>query len=251
MAYRIARFLCFAALLTGASAGSALITELPAARTAPTLDGRVRPEEIGGAAQVKLSVLGGVDRPKHPTTAYLALTTSALYIGFICEDGDPAGLVCRAADDGPVFLDDSVQLFISPDAEPSRTNYFHFAVNPSGARYSCRLSDDQALRGWQSATSRTEKGWESEMLIPLDLIGASVRARYWRANVARERPARGSDPTETTAWVNPGMSLHNYRRFGFLQLAGPSRPVSAVAGNTTVPADQLKHPPVAQVAGGR
>lgn len=202
------------------SVGMALTTKLPVAAEAPSIDGRLLPAEIGKAAKVELKVIGGIDRPRYPTSAYLALTQEGLYIAFDCTDDHPQKLVSSARENGAVFLDDSVQIFITSETEGSSTNYYHFAVNARGTKYSSALGGRGDVAEWTAASTTHQKGWSSEVLIPLKSIGASVDSRYWRANLARERPARAGEPQETTAWVNPGAMLHNYRRFGFIQLEG-------------------------------
>lgn len=233
MSRPIARMLTAVAVLVFASGAFALTTRLPLAPQAPAIDGRLTPEEKAGASPVTFTVIGGYDRPRFPTTAYLSVTSTALYLGFQCVDPEPRSLVSKARTNGAVFLDDSAQLFLTPGTEVTRTNYYHFAVNAAGEKYSSCVRTDLPVEGWQAAASPTDKGWECEMLIPFAAIDATLTPRYWRANLARERPARNSDGEETTAWINPGVSLHNYRKFGFLQLDGLREAVAALPDPVT------------------
>lgn len=37
----------------------------------------------------------------------------------------------------------------------------------------------------------------------------------------RMRPARGKEKEEISTWVDPGMTIHNYKKFGFLRFVEP------------------------------
>src|SRR5687768_15402653 len=71
------------------------------------------------------------------------------------------------------------------------------------------------------------------MFIPYAALGGENDVPYWRLNLARERPARPGENGETSAWINPGASLHNYKRFGFLQFTRPAVTVASVAAPVT------------------
>lgn len=197
----------------------------------PTIDGKVSAEEQAGAARVTLTLVGAFDKPKHQTSAYLFMNDGGIYVGFICDEPAMAGIITKSTkENGAVFDDDSVQFFISPNRDASKTNYFHFAVNAAGVKYSDSMADDKAVDGWQGAASKGTQTWEAEMFIPFSAIGGESEAPYWRMNLARERPARNGEDGETTAWINPGASLHNYKRFGFLQLRQQAPAMGAAIG---------------------
>lgn len=207
-------------LLVVQSACALNIVDVPVLRGTPLIDGRISPEEMKYAAVTSMTLVGSFDRPKCPTTVVMLVGQDAFYVGFDCEEPSTSGLVTKVKkENGPVFEDDSVQLVITPNREATRSNYFHFALNAAGVRYSNNMGKDTVIEKWQAAAQRTDKGWQAEFLIPFDSIKASADAQYWRANVARFRPARGTgDAGEISAWVDPGSTLHNYRRFGYLKL---------------------------------
>lgn len=198
---------------------SALQVNARVTQTVPTIDGKISPEEQNSSAKVNMTIVGGLDKPKYPTTVFTSLTPAGLYVGFICEDPAPDKLVAKCSEEnGPVFQDDSVQLFIAPDREANHTNYFHFAVNCRGVKYSSGMDSEEPVQGWSAAASHGKSHWSAEMLIPYSSMNAKMEAPYWRINFARERPERARDRKEVSAWINPGASLHNYKRFGFLQI---------------------------------
>jgi len=211
---------------------------VPVVQQQPILDGKVSPQEQSLSAKVSMTVVGSLDKPKYPTTAYTFLTPQGVYVGYVCEEPAPDKLVTAAQNENDaVFQDDSVQLFVAPDREANNTNYFHFAVNANGVKYSTNMGDDSPVAGWLAAAAKGEKNWSAEMFIPFTSLEARTEVPYWRVNFARERPERSSDKKEITAWINPGASLHNYKRFGFFQIANrippaPSAPIVAVSGAT-------------------
>lgn len=235
------RFRTVACILAWAAAGGgyALQINVPVVPFAPLIDGKLSAQEASTAAKVTMTVMGSLDKPKHPTTAYTFLCKEGLYVAFVCDEPAPDKLVTRITqENGAVFEDDSVQLFVAPEREANNTNYFHFAVNPAGVKYSTSMEQEVAVEGWTAAASLNANQWSAEMLIPYSAIQANTEVPYWRINLARERPERSGDRKETSAWINPGASLHNYKRFGFFQIASAlpvaqNTPVIAAAAQPT------------------
>lgn len=196
----------------------------------PTIDGHVSSDEQSGAAKLSMTLVGGLEKPKYATTVYLFTNEGGLYLGFVCDEPAMNTIVHKAGkDNGPVFDDDSVQLFLSPNREATKTNYFHFAVNTDGNKYSNSMQDDRPVEAWQAGASKGDKAWQAEIFVPFSVLGGETESPYWRMNVARERPERSGEKEETTAWINPGASLHNYKRFGFVQFKQPGTAPTAGA----------------------
>jgi hypothetical protein len=218
---RCADYIAVALITLAASFAAAQTMQVTAPHFAknPTIDGHVSPDEQNGAARLNLTVVGALEKPKYATTAYLFVNDGGVYVGFVCSEPAIASLVQKATkDNGPVFEDDSVQLFLAPDREGTNNNYYHFVVNSGGVRYSNRMQDDTPVDGWTAGASKGTNTWEAEIFVPYSSMNVLPELPYWRMNIARERPARSAtEKAETTAWINPGASLHNYKRFGFLQ----------------------------------
>ncbi|MBX7247271.1 MAG: hypothetical protein K1X53_17380 [Candidatus Sumerlaeaceae bacterium] len=206
----------------------------------PVIDGRVTEQESQGAAVVSMNILGGLDKPRNPTKVMMFFTQNALYVGFICTDSTPDTTIARTQkENGPVFSDDSVQLFVTPEKDGTRTNYFHFAVNAAGVRYSMDMSKDAPVPNWTSAVQHTQTGWEAEMLIPFSSVKGNLDGDFWRGNVARFRAGREGLLSETSSWINTGTTLHNFRRLGYLAKSDPLAPkvVRSKPQETTSSAD--------------
>jgi hypothetical protein len=124
-------------------------------------------------------------------------------------------------ENGPVMKDDSVELVICPAIVGERNNYFHFAMNAAGVKYSWDTQFDRPVQGWMGKASVTPGGWEAEFLIPYTSIRGRTDLSHWRGNFMRTRPARPGEPEEVSVWFDPGMTIHNYRKFGFLRFEQP------------------------------
>jgi len=186
---------------------------------APVIDGKVTPAEQKQADSLDLTKIGGLDRPKFATKVYISATLKGLYVGFVATEPRMDTVITSTTEEnGAVFEDDSVQVLITPTLDTAADSYYHFAVNADGVRYSNHLISGEIVQNWTSAVARAPNGWQAEFFIPLDAIGAPDELPYWRGNFARVRPARGNEAAETSAWINPGISLHNYKKFGYITM---------------------------------
>jgi len=240
LAYSISSALvCFSA--SGVYAASSQMT-VPMLADKPVIDGRVSAEEQKNAVSVNLQKIASLDPPKIATKVYVAATMQGLYVGFICDEPNLNTMVANVTTtNGAVFQDDSVQVLITPSIETAADDYYHFAVNSAGVSYSSHIIAREPVTGWQVAVSK-EPGsdkdqpghWEAEFFIPLKSMDAPQELPTWRGNFARYRPARGNQPEEMTAWVDPGISIHNYKKFGYLTMP---RFVPAPPGGSAVTTD--------------
>ena len=193
----------------------ALKTEL-----APVLDGRVD-EEQWSTAQVASDFLqqwpvqGGPASER--TEVRILYTEDALYIGVICYDSEPDRIVdTQSRRDGDLSNSDSVLIIL--DTYHDGQNGFLFGTNPSGIQYDAQILNEgvsggrnsstgslgrsptsTAQRGnmaafnlnwnttWAVASSRTERGWETEMEIPLKSLRFrdSSEPQSWGLNIMR------------------------------------------------------------------
>jgi hypothetical protein len=229
-----------AVTLTMLCAGSLMaqkVIQVPTDQPAPTIDGVIAPAEKAASAMTTLTLAGSFDRGSNPTEVYVSLTKDGLYVGFICADTAVNPQACKAAkENGPVFLDDSVEVYLAPALEAGKTNYYHFALNTMGTAYSNYVESDAAVAGWTHAVRCENNGWQAEMLIPYQSIRATTSLPYWRANFARNRLPRGNEKEENSVWVDPGTTMHNYKRFGYLRFAaGVPVPATPDSGPTTAP----------------
>ena len=181
--------------------------------TAPRIDGRVDDEIWKKAAAydafVQQEPNSGAPATER-TEVRILYDTQNVYIGVICFDSDPAGIVASAMKrDADLNQTDSVQVLL--DTFNDGQNGFIFGTNPLGIEYDGQLAGEGETSGFQrsqgSAGSTrgqisgfnpnwdaawtvrallTERGWEAEMAIPLKTLRYSPgEGRTWGFNVMR------------------------------------------------------------------
>lgn len=195
---------------------------IPLTDREPRIDGLVTPRERAVCSVTTFTALGKLSLPKHQTTLYSCATRKGLYLGFVCEDPDPSALVTSVTtENGPVMKDDSVEIVLAPALVAERDNYFHFAVNAIGVKYSWDAQLDRPVSGWLAKAGPTPAGWEAEFFIPFAAVRGRHTLSHWRGNFQRNRPARRGEKPETSVWFDPGLTIHNYKKFGFLRFEQP------------------------------
>lgn len=144
------------------------------------------------------------------TEVRLLLSRQTLYVGIINFDSSPAGiLVTDSRRDGQLNETDSVQIVL--DTYNDNQNAFLFGTNPVGIEYDGQVAGEgqtggtsqQAGRGgatrgqvsgwnpnwdgdWVVRSAITERGWETEMAIPLKTLRYNTGDnQIWGFNVKR------------------------------------------------------------------
>lgn len=267
-ALRLKFYACITTLAIAAASAHGAITpsqvEVPLLNEEPVIDGKLTPAEKAACAAISLQRTASLEPATYKTTVYVGVTMKGLYVGFVAEDTDLSLLTgAETPKNGAVFQDDSVQVFVSPTLDVMADAYYHFAVNAYGVSYSSNLMERAPVANWQVATSKGEAttgsqtgsgAWEAEFFIPLRAINAPDELPGWRANFARYRPARGSQVAETSAWMDTGVSLFNYRKFGYLKMPrlvpAPAQSVTpdSAPAQTTTTAEGVRISPTAAPA---
>jgi uncharacterized protein DUF5916 len=142
--------------------------------------------------------------PSARTIVRVLASTTALVVGIICEDPEPAKIVSFSVRrDAPLTSEDHVRVVFGPFLD-GRSGYV-FAVNPSGARYDGLInpggdSDNPDWDGiWEAAAARTASGWSVELRIPVQTLGFKPGLHEWHFNVQRRIQRR----LETDRWAFP------------------------------------------------
>ncbi|MCD6359686.1 MAG: hypothetical protein J7M38_02405, partial [Armatimonadetes bacterium] len=182
----LALFLGLSALWTWAAP-----LDIPRADAPPVLDGKFDDACWRQATALDdFHVLGSDEEPAAGTVARLCHDGVWLYIGFECKDPNPESLVAERFDrDGPVNLDDSVEVFISP--HPTGIIYYHFLLSVTNMRAEQQGRPGTTPRrswdgGWRSATAVGPDGWRAEIAIPLAVLG-SGSGDHWLLNLCRNK----------------------------------------------------------------
>ncbi len=134
------------------------------------------------------------------TEVYLGYTEEALYIGVVCYDDNPAGIiVADSRRDSPLDETDSFQVVI--DAFRDRQNGFVFGTNPAGIEYDGQVTKEGTAQfgsggggfnlnwdtTWRVETAITGIGWIAEMEIPFRSLryGNGDGPQTWGINFQR------------------------------------------------------------------
>lgn len=220
------------------TASSMFRLEVPQMERVPEIDGILSQAELDQTVSAPLQKIVSRENPSHATTVYVGATKQGLYVAFRAEDTSMESLTGADTDPtGAVPQDDSVQILITPTPEVTVDQYYHFAINPYGVTYARYIQGAGMVDGWEAKSRRLQDNgagsWEAEFYIPFKTLRAREGRPTWRANFARFRPGRDNEPEETSAWFNPGISLFNYNRFGFLAMPGADWMVGSSNLSTT------------------
>ncbi|MGV3516202.1 DUF5916 domain-containing protein [Luteitalea sp.] len=183
-----------------------------AATVAPTIDGDV----LGDAAWAGATPMSGFwqEQPfegqpsTERTEVRFVVTADTLYVGVVCYDSDPSGIIVSdARRDAPLEETDSFRLIL--DTYRDRQNGFVFGTNPAGIEYDGQvtnegqggggLSNAQMQMGgsgsgfnlnwdgaWQVRAKISDVGWSAEFAIPFKTLRyPSGREQVWGVNFQR------------------------------------------------------------------
>ncbi len=119
-----------------------------------------------------------------------------LYIGVICHDSDPAGIIHRQLNwDGSFSSDDYFAVVL--DTYQDRRMGFYFAVNPNGAQRDATFRSGSTTNPqtdlntewdaiWETAVRITDRGWTIEIEIPFkSLRFPTSDEQSWGVNFLR------------------------------------------------------------------
>lgn len=196
--------------------------EIPAGDTAPAIDGRLNDAawQKAARAQIELTNLG--KRSSKRAEVLLTYDDENLYVAFRAVEPNPDSVRARVVKhDGPLFNDDSVEIFLG--VQDRAEDYFHFALNALGTTYEARGLDVSWGAEWQAAVGREPKAWTAEIAIPFASLGVPVpgSGTVWHGNFCRNRAAAGN--VENTCWSATYGSHHTPIRFGTLAFRTKTR----------------------------
>ncbi len=168
----------------------------------PVLDGEV----LGDPAWAGVSPATGFvqNRPDEGrpaterTEVYVTFNESTLFVGVVCYDRDPAGIiVAHARRDESLDETDSFQLIL--DTYRDRQSGFVFGTNPAGVQFDGQVTGRSGGgltagntfnlnwdAAWEVAATTTEIGWSAELAIPFrSLRYPGGGAGTWGVNFQR------------------------------------------------------------------
>jgi hypothetical protein len=149
------------------------------------------------------------------TEVRIAFDRDALYIGVVCHDTDPAGVIVNdIRKDFVAGEQDTFEVILDTFAD--RRNGFVFVTNAAGAKADTQIANEgrdvnASWDGvWTVATRRDAGGWSAEIRIPFKTLRFERGAdRVWGVNFSR----RIRRKNETDYW-SPVPRVYNLYRAG-------------------------------------
>ena len=172
----------------------------------PVLDGRLTEAGWQAAGSITGFKHGGETRALYQSVGYVLYDDNYLYIGVRCLEPHPENIKTTARrHDGSIFDDDGVEIMVNPDS--SRSRYFQFVVNASGATFDAvrTHSGGNVDPGWDgdisAAASIAEDYWSVELRIPFYALELSPQVGpNWEFNICRKKQT----PSEMSAIADDG-----------------------------------------------
>ncbi|MDD2711143.1 MAG: sugar-binding protein [Verrucomicrobiae bacterium] len=154
---------------------------------------------------------------KKQTAAWLLYDKKNLYLGFKLSEPEPEKIKAKFKEhNSPVWEDDSVEIFISP--ETKGLGYYHFIVNSLGAKADEKNSRPEKLNPnwngqWTATAGKTRDAWTLEVTIPfetLELKSPPAEGDVWRVSLNRHETILN----ELSGW--PNGFFHRPDQFGLV-----------------------------------
>lgn len=213
---------------------------------APVIDGKLDDAAWKKAGKLYLAPLKKDAVAEVKTIIHLMHDKDFYYIGAFCEEPATPKAPVRPRDHRDLYLDSTLEIFLSPDRHPTR--YYQWMVNPAGS-----IADLERPNGTSGSTSGRKDGdwsskaeiktyqeagkfWSVEMRIPKnELPEASPQGIL--ANFGRHRSLVGSKPkTDLYNWSPIAKGFGDINRFGTLILTENARKNLFDNGDFTAPA---------------
>lgn len=154
----------------------------------------------------------GNKQTSFSTQVWSTYDSKNLYLAFRCREPNLAGLVSRAlSHDGPVWDDDSVEIFL--DTNLDQKTYYQFAFNASAIAYDGSGVNAEWNGRHTVKTSRAADAWTLEVAIPWRTIGLKAPKPGTKLGLQIAR-TRAQSPQEFTQWSPTFAGNHVPKQFG-------------------------------------
>ncbi len=164
---------------------------------APVIDDLYQVEPVEGAV------------PSQRTEVRLVYDDDALYVGVLCYDTDPGGIVAtQRVRDADLEPDDRIELIL--DTFRDRRNAYFFQISPGGSIGDALFSNAEGFNKrwdgiWWGEAAIGPEGWSAELWIPFKTLSFDPDAESWGFNFARvvkrnEERIRWSNPSQDSGF---------------------------------------------------
>ena len=198
------------------------LTTVPLVSTPIAVDGKL--DDAGWAAAARVPIFcNTVTGFPHSTWAVASLCYDDKHLYVALSTPQDAAPTTRTTErDGPVWEDDSFELFLVADMQ-QKDAFFQFIVNSAGVLFDGR----GGRREWDGdigvKTHRGTRSWTVELAIPFETLGTNRPAAgdEWRANICRDYAREKPLQPVYTSWAYVGGSfLANQERWGRIRFGG-------------------------------
>jgi len=188
-----------------ANGNSTKVVRVVRVDTPPVIDGRLD-EAVWGQAEVITDFHqvrpGDGTPPSERTEVYLVYTDDALYIGARMYDSEPDRMAAPTVRHGQGLGRDD-RLVVILDPFNSGRGGYRFETNSNGVRHDALYDSPESFNSnwtviWDTAASKFDQGWTSEVEIPFKTLPFDAAIDTWGFNFGRSIRRRG----EEVAWVS-------------------------------------------------
>lgn len=182
---------------------------------APMLDGTLSDLAWQGASRTgDFRCRDSGEPASQRTDVRVCYDRSTLYLAFECFEARMGQMKTECTTDGgPVWNDDSIEVFISANSVADLATCYQFVVNSAGAKTALRPLGTPLNLDWRAAVTRMKDRWVVEIAIPFDTLRPlGMNASCWRANLCRN----DNQCYEMTSWSFVPRWYATYSRFGKL-----------------------------------
>jgi len=182
---------------------------------APVMDGKVEGDKAWKnipATDGKFFVFGTEGEISQKKTYFrTGYNADALFIAVECDEPDTKYISAAMKDNGELWTEDSVEVFIGqPGLE---AEYNQFIVNAIGSRYNGIARTQTEASGWEVKTVTGNKMWSAEIRFPFKTLKANPKkGAMWSFNVCRN--ICSGAPSINTSWAQMYTSFHEPENFG-------------------------------------
>ena len=165
--------------------------------------------------QNEFSLITGEGLANSQTTVSCLFSTTKLFVAFQVDDSPFQNRkITIYQKDGPVFYDDSVEVFIDPWL--SHSFYYHLSLNSIGTQYDSFSKFGPSWNAsWEVATHEETNEWTAEIAIPFSELGIQTPqpGDQWGINFNRTDVIQG----EFSGWSPTPGTFHAPSFFGILK----------------------------------
>ncbi|MBV9439372.1 MAG: hypothetical protein JOZ24_05195 [Candidatus Eremiobacteraeota bacterium] len=157
---------------------------IPRASASPAIDGNVDAPAWQAGAKVQLGYdLRNRTPSDQPTTVYVLIDASYLYVGFDAKQRTAVQAAQRTNDVGQ-GTDDLVSVYLWPDG--TKGFQYSFSANPVGTHYQASSENTAFAPSWSSMGHQVAGGYQVTMRIPLRVLrgGSQWRLQFERTVLA-------------------------------------------------------------------